>query len=124
MLLSGKAFPVRTCSCNVMQNLFFTDPYVKITVSTDGRKSKKKKTSTKRNVITPVWNEAVTFSVPRDALQSVCLDFTVLHDNKIGNDEILGKLKISRDSDGDERLHWDEMVNCRSAVARWHALKA
>lgn len=105
-------------------SFLLSDPYVKVTLSSDGKKSKKKKTSTKRNVVAPVWNEALTFGVSRDSLQSVCLDFTVLHDNKMGNDEILGRLKISRDSEGDERLHWDEMVNCRSAVARWHALKA
>ena len=97
---------------------------MKVALSCDGKKAKKKKTSTKHNVVSPVWNEALTFSVPRDNLQSVCLDFTVLHDNKMGNDELLGKLRISRDSHGDERLHWDEMVNCRSTVARWHALKA
>ncbi|XP_045191716.2 synaptotagmin-1-like [Mercenaria mercenaria] len=99
------------------------DPYVKVLLSFgNGKKSKKKKTSTKHNVLTPVWNEALTFNLPKDYLNSVSLEFHVCHDNKMGNDEILGRTRISKESTGDERLHWDEMVNCRSAVARWHTL--
>lgn len=41
----------------------------------------------------------------------------------MGNDEILGKTVISRDSSGDEKIHWDEMISGKSAVARWHALE-
>lgn len=101
----------------------FSDPYVKVVLSCgNGKKSKKKKTSTKHNVLTPVWNEALNFNLPRDCLNSVALEFHVCHDNKMGNDEILGRTRISQSSNGDERIHWDEMVNCRSAVARWHAL--
>ena len=69
-------------------------------------------------MFTPVWNEALTFSLPKDSLTQAYLDLTVYHDNKMGNDEVLGRARISRDSNGDERIHWDEMVNCRSAVAR------
>ncbi|XP_052790353.1 synaptotagmin-5-like isoform X1 [Mya arenaria] len=99
------------------------DPYVKILLNPGpGKKQKKKKTSTKHNVMNPVWNEALTFSLPNECLQNVSMEFLVCHDNKIGNDEILGRSIISRDSSGDERIHWDEMVNCRSAVARWHSL--
>lgn len=101
----------------------FADPYVKVLLTFgNGKKSKKKKTSTKHNVLTPVWNEALTFNLPKDCLQTASLDFLVCHDNKLGNDEILGRTRISADSTGDERLHWDEMINGRSAVARWHNL--
>lgn len=105
----------------VCSSLCILDPYVKVVLAT-GKKVKKKKTSTKHNVTTPVWNEALTFNLPRDFLQSVTLEFQVCHDNKMGNDEILGRIIVSRDSTGDERIHWDELVNCRSAVARWHSL--
>lgn len=89
----------------------------------NGKKIKKKKTSIQHNVLNPVWNEAVTFNLSRDCLNNASLDFIVYHDNKMGNDEILGKIKISRDSTGDEKIHWDEMVSGKTAVARWHALK-
>jgi len=86
------------------------------------KKIKKKKTSTKHNVVNPVWNEAITFNLAKDCMNNASLEIIVYHDNKIGNDEHLGRVIISRDSSGDERLHWDELVNCRSAVARWHSL--
>ena len=88
----------------------------------NGKKMKKKKTSTQHNVVNPVWNEALTFNLSRDCLKHVSLEILVYHDNKIGNDEILGKLQISRESAGDEKIHWDEMISGKSAVARWHSL--
>ncbi|KAL4230229.1 hypothetical protein ACF0H5_010615 [Mactra antiquata] len=97
------------------------DPYVKVTLTTE-KKVKKKKTSTKHNVNSPAWNEALSFNLSRDLLQSVTLEFQVCHENKMGNDEVLGNIVVARDSTGDRRIHWDEMVNCRSAVARWHSL--
>lgn len=101
----------------------FSDPYVKVLLNPgNGKKIKKKKTSTQHNVVNPVWNEALTFNLSRDCLKNVTLDIIVYHDNKMGNDEILGRTRISRDSTGDEKIHWDEMVDCKNANARWHAL--
>ncbi|KAK3599268.1 hypothetical protein CHS0354_012878 [Potamilus streckersoni] len=99
------------------------DPYVKVIVAYGGKRQKKKKTSTKHNTTSPVWNEALTFNLAKEHLQNICVDFTVCHDNKIGrDDEVIGRLRISRESEGDEKIHWDEMISCRSAVARWHML--
>ncbi|KAH3792295.1 synaptotagmin-1-like [Dreissena polymorpha] len=99
------------------------DPYVKVSLSTGPEKKvKKKKTSTLHNVSDPVWNEALTFSLQKDCLQNVTLEVLVCNDNKVGNDVLIGRAKISRESRGDEKLHWDELVNFRSAVARWHKL--
>ncbi|KAL3871139.1 hypothetical protein ACJMK2_039156 [Sinanodonta woodiana] len=108
---------------HLQQGKITMDPYVKVTVAYGGKRQKKKKTSTKHNTTSPVWNEALTFNLAKEHLHNTCVDFTVCHDNKIGRgDEVIGRLRISRESEGDEKIHWDEMVSCRSAGARWHTL--
>lgn len=86
------------------------------------KKMKKKKTATVHNSINPVWNEALVFNLPRDHLDSIALEVSVFHDNKLGNDERIGKVRLSRDSCGEEKAHWQDLVREKMAVARWHKL--
>ncbi|KAJ8300072.1 hypothetical protein KUTeg_021591 [Tegillarca granosa] len=94
------------------------NPFVKVSVILKGRKIKKKKTSTVHSSLNPVWNEALSFSIARDIVKDVSLELTVCHENKLGNDDILGHVRLSADADGDERVHWNDLVSFRSAVAR------
>ena len=48
--------------------VLFPDPYVKVYLDSHGKRIKKKKTSARKNTNNPVWNEAVSFSVPATAL--------------------------------------------------------
>ncbi|XP_067660988.1 synaptotagmin-1-like [Haliotis asinina] len=98
------------------------DPYVKATLSFSGKKLKKKKTSTKHNTTNPVWNEALVFNLGKEFLNNICLELAVYHDNKIGNDELLGKTQLGPTSEGDEMAHWKDLISAKSAVARWHNL--
>ncbi|XP_041369848.1 synaptotagmin-5-like [Gigantopelta aegis] len=98
------------------------DPFVKAMLFYGGKKLKKKKTSTKHNTCNPIWNEALVFNLSKEHLNSLYLDLVVFHDNKIGNDELLGKVRLGPDSGGDERDHWKDLVQEKSATARWHNL--
>ncbi|XP_025112828.1 synaptotagmin-like protein 5 isoform X2 [Pomacea canaliculata] len=98
------------------------DAHTRVTVMSGNKKMKKKKTATVHNSINPVWNEALVFNLPRDHLDSIALEVSVFHDNKLGNDERIGKVRLSRDSCGEEKAHWQDLVREKMAVARWHKL--
>lgn len=102
----------------------FADPYVKVALMYAGKRLKKKKTSVKHNTANPVWNEALVFSLGKEFLKNIYLEFTVLHDNKIGTDEHLGKLRIGADSASDELAQWNEMVAGGNTVAKWFILQS
>ncbi|ESO85946.1 Sytalpha [Lottia gigantea] len=98
------------------------DPYTKVTLILSNRKTKKRKTSTSRGDCNPEWNEALVFNLPNEYLDTICIDVSVFHENKIGNDELLGRVRLSGDSDGDENIHWQDLVSSKCARARWHHL--
>ena len=102
--------------------MLFSDPYVKVAVMAGNKKTKKKKTATCHSSSNPVWNEALVFNLAKEHLDSVSLEISVLHDNKIGNDERLGKVRLSSDSSGEEKAHWQDLVREKSGSARWHKL--
>lgn len=58
--------------------LTFTDPYVKVSLMCDGRRLKKRKTSTKRNTLNPVYNEAIVFDVPPENIEQISLLIAVM----------------------------------------------
>ncbi|XP_076342141.1 synaptotagmin-5-like isoform X2 [Tachypleus tridentatus] len=98
------------------------DPYVKVSLFHDGKRCKKKKTTTQRGTINPVFNEALTFNVTREILKSVTLEFTVMNDNILGQKENLGSVVIGPQSKGDEAAHIRDMIASKTAVAMWHSL--
>ena len=84
------------------------------------KKVKKKKTSTAHNNCSPTWNEALVFNVARDSLSAIFLEVTAYHDNKIGGDESIGKVRLSPDcADG---YRCQELVRDNSSAARWYTL--
>lgn len=73
------------CACQYIlessQNLpryISPDPYVKVSLMCDGRRLKKRKTSTKRNTLNPVYNEAIVFDVPPENIDQISLLIAVM----------------------------------------------
>lgn len=61
------------------------DPYVKVSLMCDGRRLKKRKTSTKRNTLNPVYNEAIVFDVPPENIDQISLLIAVMdYDRSVG----------------------------------------
>lgn len=55
-----------------------TDPYVKVSLMCEGRRLKKRKTSTKRNTLNPIYNEAIVFDVPPENIEQISLLIAVM----------------------------------------------
>ncbi|XP_069121799.1 synaptotagmin-1-like isoform X1 [Argopecten irradians] len=98
------------------------DAYVKVSILHKGKRVKKKKTSVIHQSQNPTWNEALVFSVSRETLRHLSMEMIVCHENKLGNDNLIGRIRIGNDSEGDERVHWNDLISCKSATARWHPL--
>ncbi|RXN33027.1 arachidonate 5-lipoxygenase-like protein [Labeo rohita] len=56
----------------------YSDPYVKVSLICDGRRLKKRKTTTKKNTLNPVYNEAIIFDIPPENVEQVSLSITVM----------------------------------------------
>ena len=100
-----------------MTNLFL-DAYVKVTLIQNGRRTKKKKTSTKKNQVNPVFNEAVSFDIASESLETTGILLTVIHENKI-----IGCVLVGGNTDGKELEHWKRMKVSDKPIAEWHALQ-
>lgn len=61
-----------------------TDPYVKLSLIQNGKKIKKRKSGVYRNTICPVFNEALTFDIPKDTLKTCTIEILVAHDSLLG----------------------------------------
>uniref|UniRef100_A0A3B5MTG9 C2 domain-containing protein n=1 Tax=Xiphophorus couchianus TaxID=32473 RepID=A0A3B5MTG9_9TELE len=89
-----------------------SDPYVKVSLMCEGRRLKKRKTSTKRNTLNPVYNEAIVFDVPPENIDQISLTQKSSLFCRVGSEaESLG------------RDHWNEMLTYpRKPIAHWHPL--
>uniref|UniRef100_A0A3Q3II27 C2 domain-containing protein n=1 Tax=Monopterus albus TaxID=43700 RepID=A0A3Q3II27_MONAL len=100
-----------------------SDPYVKVSLMCDGRRLKKRKTSTKRNTLNPVYNEAIVFDVPPENIEQISLLIAVMDYDRVGHNEVIGVCRVGNDADNLGRDHWSEMLTYpRKPVAHWHPL--
>uniref|UniRef100_A0A671PWQ1 Synaptotagmin-9-like n=1 Tax=Sinocyclocheilus anshuiensis TaxID=1608454 RepID=A0A671PWQ1_9TELE len=100
-----------------------SDPYVKVSLMCDGRRLKKRKTSTKRNTLNPVYNEAIVFDVPPENIDQISLLIAVMDYDRVGHNEVIGVCRGGNDAEGLGREHWNEMLTYpRKPIAHWHPL--
>uniref|UniRef100_A0A672Q282 Synaptotagmin 9 n=1 Tax=Sinocyclocheilus grahami TaxID=75366 RepID=A0A672Q282_SINGR len=100
-----------------------SDPYVKVSLMCDGRRLKKRKTSTKRNTLNPVYNEAIVFDVPPENIDQISLLIAVMDYDRVGHNEVIGVCRVGNDAEGLGREHWNEMLTYpRKPIAHWHPL--
>ncbi|XP_039294897.1 synaptotagmin-9 isoform X2 [Nilaparvata lugens] len=100
-----------------------SDPYVKIYLVCEGKRLRKKRTSVKRNTLSPLYNEALTFDVPSENVNDVSLILKVIDYDRIGSDELMGCAAIGSSFIGTGRDHWLEMLdNPRKPVTQWYHL--
>uniref|UniRef100_A0A8C4NAV9 Synaptotagmin IXb n=1 Tax=Eptatretus burgeri TaxID=7764 RepID=A0A8C4NAV9_EPTBU len=100
-----------------------SDPYVKVSLICAGRRLKKRKTSTKRNTLNPIYNEEIVFDIPPDNMDQVNLLISVVDYDRVGHNEVIGVCCVGSDSKGIGRDHWNEMlIYPRKPVAHWHPL--
>uniref|UniRef100_A0A8C2YWE3 Synaptotagmin n=1 Tax=Cyclopterus lumpus TaxID=8103 RepID=A0A8C2YWE3_CYCLU len=98
-----------------------SDPYAKIHLMQNGKRLKKKKTTTKKHTLNPYYNESFSFEV---ACEQIEIAVTVLDYDKIGKNDAIGKVLLGNNSTGTEQCHWEDMLaNPRRPIAQWHSLK-
>ncbi|XP_038636924.1 synaptotagmin-10-like isoform X2 [Scyliorhinus canicula] len=101
----------------------FSDPYVKVSLICDGRRLKKRKTTTKKNTLNPVYNEAIIFDIPPESMDQISLSITVMDYDRVGHNEVIGVNRVGHDAEGLGRDHWNEMLAYpRKPIAHWHPL--
>jgi synaptotagmin-7 len=100
------------------------DPYVKVWLAFDGKKTEKKKTEIKEKNLNPTFNETFTFTVPYERIRQTSLIVTVMDYDRMGRNEAIGQVILGPKSGPMEMKHWNEMfAKTRQAVAQWHILK-
>lgn len=123
---------------------------MKVSLICDGRRLKKRKTSTKRNTLNPVYNEAIVFDIPPENIDQIslliavmdydrlvfyghlqhisesrfrCFPMLFILSHRVGHNEVIGVCRVGNDAESLGRDHWCEMLTYpRKPVARWHAL--
>ncbi|KAJ7344362.1 hypothetical protein JRQ81_000312 [Phrynocephalus forsythii] len=107
-----------------MNSQGLSDPYVKVQLILNKKKWKRKKTSVKKNTLSPYFNEAFVFEVPFNVIQNVDLVISIWHHDKVTKDEPIGKLFLSCRATGNQLRHWSDMLaNARRPMAQWHSLQ-
>ncbi|XP_057711428.1 synaptotagmin-10 isoform X2 [Corythoichthys intestinalis] len=100
-----------------------SDPYVKVHLICDGRRLKKRKTTTKKSTLNPVYNEAIIFDIPPENVEQVSLSIMVMDYDRVGHNEVIGICRAGPDAEGLGRDHWNEMLAYpRKPITHWHAL--
>ncbi|XP_070190865.1 synaptotagmin-7-like [Littorina saxatilis] len=101
-----------------------SDPYVKIWLHFGPTRVEKKKTNIKMRTLNPVYNESFIFEIPWEKIREASLDITVMDFDKVGRNEMIGKVILGCRSGPMETRHWNDMVaKPRQQVAQWHLLK-
>ncbi|XP_075902716.1 synaptotagmin-like protein 4 isoform X1 [Nelusetta ayraudi] len=76
----------------------FSSPYIKCYLLPDKSRQSKRKTSTKRNTINPVYNETLKYSVSYSQLMTRSLLISVWHHGRLKRNTFLGEVEIPLDS--------------------------
>ncbi|KAG7173742.1 Synaptotagmin-17-like [Homarus americanus] len=101
------------------------DPYVRVSLVVRGRHLKSKKTSVKKNTLTPSFNESFSFQIASPELREASLVVTVWDWNGgVMRDEFIGRIVLGKQPSGPHEItHWSNMVGSqRHAVAQWHSV--
>ncbi|XP_006874832.1 PREDICTED: synaptotagmin-10-like [Chrysochloris asiatica] len=99
------------------------NPYVKVSLMCEGRRLKKRKTTTKKNTLNPVYNEAIIFDIPPENVDQVSLSIAVMDYDRVGHNEVIGVCRTGLDAEGLGRDHWNEMLAYhRKPITHWHPL--
>jgi hypothetical protein len=102
------------------------DAYVKVSLvgAKDGKKLKKKKTSTQKSSLNPVFNEEVVFTnLKKEQLGEIVIQFTLFHDSMTSK-EMLGYFSIGAESRGNASIQWRDMLNGKKSIAWWNKLES
>ncbi|ELW69137.1 Synaptotagmin-3 [Tupaia chinensis] len=96
---------IKASNLKAMDLTGFSDPYVKASLISEGRRLKKRKTSIKKNTLNPTYNEALVFDVAPESVENVGLSIAVVDYDCIGHNEVIGVCRV-----GPPVEHWHQLV--------------
>ncbi|KAF7280464.1 synaptotagmin beta isoform X2 [Rhynchophorus ferrugineus] len=102
------------------------DPYVKVYLIINGKRTKKKKTSCKKSNCNPVWNEALTFNLPSSSITTAELEVSIYDQGNdiMGSNPLVGCCSIGPKTAGTGKEHWNDMIQSpRKTVFCWHTVR-
>ncbi len=114
------------CSSQISQPCFSStlDPYVRIILIQEGKKVQKKKSTVKKQTLSPYYNEQFVFKVPPDKIELSALQFLVMDYDLIGKADLIGQVTIGVNTYGPQLRHWRDMLrNPKRPMAQWHMLR-
>ncbi|GMT16698.1 hypothetical protein PFISCL1PPCAC_7995 [Pristionchus fissidentatus] len=94
--------------------------YVKVFLLQSGRVVKKRKSQVRKNSQSPIWNEALNFTLSPSSLSSCQLEIDVLDYDRVGNDRLLGQISLGAESC--EKL-WKDVLEGKSVNPKWISLR-
>ncbi|EDW19713.1 synaptotagmin-3 isoform X1 [Drosophila mojavensis] len=100
------------------------EPYVKIYLIQNGKRIKKKKTSISKSddLSNPIWNEAFTFNLQSNYLQSSAIEIYVVGAGSEATE--IGCFGLGPQESGTGCQHWHDMINnARKPTAMWHYIR-
>lgn len=98
--------------------------YAKASLVHDGQKLAKRKTNLQPvDAKYTVFNEALLFRVPREALKTATLKVSLNRYNVVGRSSTVGEVVFGPESTGPESTHWwDMLAKSDKPVSMWHTL--
>ncbi|KAL6084748.1 hypothetical protein STEG23_027837 [Scotinomys teguina] len=113
---------IKASNLKAMDLTGFSDPYVKASLISVGRRLKKWKTSIKKNTLNPTYNKALVFEVAPGSVENVGLSIAVVDYDCTGHNEVNGVCRVGPEAaDPHGREHWAEMLaNPHKPVEHWH----
>ena len=112
----------RNCSSSTIS----LDTYVKVVlISPIGKPVAKSKTTIRRSMTDPEYNESFVFQMSERDLAEVTLQFSVVAISRARKKkEIVGWFHLGKNNSGqEETLHWNDLLQAKEkSVSRWHVL--
>ncbi|XP_061430799.1 synaptotagmin-like protein 4 [Lethenteron reissneri] len=75
-----------------------SNPYVKVYLLPDKSKQSKRKTTTQKNTVNPVYNETLKYTISQSQLSTRTLQLAVWHHDTFGRNAFLGETEINMDT--------------------------
>ena len=105
---------------------FVTDTYVKVTlVSPTGKQVAKSKTTIRKSMADPEYNESFVYEISERDLSDVTLMFSVIAISKARKKkEMIGWFSLGKNYSGQEEIrHWNDMIQSKEQkISQWHNL--
>ncbi|XP_065661193.1 synaptotagmin-16 isoform X4 [Hydra vulgaris] len=103
---------LKATNLKVIQLQRAPDSYVKIEVlSARGKKVARSKTTTRRNMIDPEFNESFIFQMSESDLREVTIVFSLIYVSKTRKKSTVGWCVLGKEASGISEIeHWEEMI--------------